>query len=122
MLNYHHFENLSPFLLLYFLNFASSMDSLDKLLYVLTGVVLSWLLPPIWKLCFKRKSELYEDSDSTMLNLQLRSKWMNMGHWETTDDFPTACSGDSRSFPSKSENALILLCFDSARSESGSDR
>lgn len=98
------------------------MDSFDKLLYILSGVLLAFLLPPIIRLCIKRKSELYEDSDSILLNVQLNSRWMNMGFWGTTDDFPTACSGESRSFPSKTNSELILLQFNSAGAESEQKR
>lgn len=90
-------ESSSSFV--HFRHFASMMDSLDKLLYILSGVILSFLVPPIIRFCTKRKSELYEDSDSILLNAQLSSRWMNMGLWDETDDFPTACSGESPSFP-----------------------
>lgn len=45
-------------------------------------LLLAMLLPPF--LSFLRaKSELYEDTDSLLLNVQLpRTRWMNMGYWE----------------------------------------
>lgn len=40
-----------------------------------------------------RRRELYEDVDSVLLNLELRSRWHNMGFWdEGVSDFPTACA------------------------------
>lgn len=63
------------------------------LLFWALGVVTPFLIRSSFPRGRGREGEVYEDADSQLLNLELRSRWHNMGFWdEGVDEFPTACA------------------------------
>ena len=71
-----------------------------RLIYIALGFVLSYLLPSVLSFLYSKlnskinESELYSPTDSILLNVELKSRWMNMGYWNEGETvFSSACEG-----------------------------